>query len=326
MQRGECAGPLPVRIEESFARQLDALPGPTRRLVQLAAADPSGNPSLLLLRAAGRLAIPADAADPAVQAGLVEFRGWVRFRHPLARSAAYRSASFSDRQQMHAALAEETDPQADPDRRAWHRAQAATGPDEEVAAELERSAGRAQAGGGLAATAAFLERAVALTADPARHTGRILAAAQANMQAGEFDKALELLATAAARLLDEPASAQVELLRGQISFVSGLGSGAPLQLLKAASRLEPFNLELARETYLIAWSAATSRAHLDGGTLLERICRAIRALPTPGGNPRPLDLLLDGLALLTTEGHTAAAPTLRRAAPPTSCTARRSNG
>ena len=223
------AAPLAGRIEDSFARQLDALPDQTRRLVQLAAADPSGDRQLVW-RAAGRLGIPIQAAEPAVEAGLVEFGSRVRFRHPLARSAAYRSASFSERQQMHAALAEVTDPIADPDRRAWHRAQAAAGPDEEVAAELERSAGRAQARGGLAAAAAFLERSVLLTADPARHAERALAAAQANMQAGAFGKALDLLAEARGQgsgPLDELASARVELLRGQIAFASGLGSDAP---------------------------------------------------------------------------------------------------
>ena len=166
------AGPLAGRIEDSFARQLEALPDQTRRLVQLAAADPSGDLPLVW-RAAGRLGMPVPAAAPAVEAGLVEFGGRVRFRHPLARSAAYRSASLSDRQRAHVTLAEVTDPQADPDRRAWHRAQAAAGPDEDVAVELERSAGRAQARGGLAAAAAFLERAVRLTADPARHAERV---------------------------------------------------------------------------------------------------------------------------------------------------------
>ncbi|HEY7880525.1 MAG TPA: AAA family ATPase, partial [Streptosporangiaceae bacterium] len=189
------AAPLTSRIEESFRRQLDALPAETRRLLQLAAADPSGDRTLVW-RAARRLGIPVQAGTAATEAGLAEFSGQVRFRHPLARSAVYRSASLSDRQQMHAALAEVTDPQADPDRRVWHRAQAAGGPDEEVAAELERSAGRAQARGGLAAAAAFLERSVLLTADPARHAERTLAAAQASMQAGAFGKALELLATA----------------------------------------------------------------------------------------------------------------------------------
>ena len=306
------AGPLPGRIENSFARQLDALPGQTRRLVQLAAADPSGDRSLVG-RAAGRLAIPADAADPAVQAGLVEFGDWVRFRHPLARSAAYRSASLSDRQQMHAALAEVTDPIADPDRRAWHRAQAATGPDEEVAAELERSAGRAQARGGLAAAAAFLERAAVLTADPARHANRVLAAAQASLQAGMFGEALESLATAEAGPLDEFASARVDLLRGLIAFASSLGSDAPSLLLRAAKRLEPLNMDLARETYLNAWRAASLAGRLAGAGDMLEVSRAARSLPPPADPPRPIDLILDGLARLVTDGPAAAAPALRQA-------------
>src|SRR5712691_7613057 len=232
------AVPLAGRIEGSFARQLDALPDQTRRLLLLAAADPSGDRPLVW-RAAGRLGIPVQAGAPAVEAGLVEFGTRVRFRHPLVRSAAYRSASFSERQQMHAALAEATDPIADPDRRAWHRAQAAAGPDEEVAAELECSAGRAQARGGLAAAAAFLERSVLLTADPARHAERALAAAQASLQAGAFGKAVELLATAEAGPLDEFQRARVDLVRGNVAFASGLGSDAPPLLLQAARALEP---------------------------------------------------------------------------------------
>jgi DNA-binding CsgD family transcriptional regulator len=305
------AGPLPGRIEDSFARQLDALPEQTRRLLQLAAADPSGDRSLVW-RAAARLAIPADAADPAVQAGLMEFVGQVRFRHPLARSAAYRSAALADRRQLHAALAEVTDPIADPDRRAWHRAQAATEPDEEVAAELERSAGRAQARGGLAATAAFLERAVELTADPARRAERILAAAQASTEAGAFDAALELLATAEARPLDELQRARVDLLRGHVAFAAGLSSDAPSLLLKAAKRLEPLNLELARETYANAWFAASIAGRLAASDMLE-VSRAARALPPPKQPPRAVDLLLDGYALLVTDGPPAAAPMLRQA-------------
>jgi DNA-binding CsgD family transcriptional regulator len=308
------AAPLTNRIEDSFTRQLDALPADTRRLVQLAAADPSGDQSLVW-RAAERLGISArSAAAPAAEAGLVEFGARMQFRHPLARSAVYRSASLSDRQQMHAALAEVTDPVADPDRRAWHRAQAAAGPDEEVAAELERCAGRAQARGGLAAAAAFLERSVALTVDATRHVERTLAAAQANLQAGEFDKSLELLTTAETRPLDELQRARVDLLRGHVSFASGLGSDAPALLLNAARRLERFDLELARETYLTAWGAAGITAHLDGGTVLLSVSRAVRNLPAPGASPGPLDLLLDGLALLTTEGYAAATPALRRAA------------
>jgi DNA-binding CsgD family transcriptional regulator len=306
------AAPLTGRIEDSFARQLDALPAETRRLVQLAAADPSGDRPLVW-RAAARLGIPVQASVAAVEAGLAEFGGRVRFRHPLARSAAYRSASLSDRQQLHAALAEVTDPKVDPDRRAWHRAEAAAGPDEEVAAELERSAGRAQARGGLAAAAAFLERSVLLTADPARHTDRILAAAQACLQAGAFGKALELLATAEAGPLDEFASARVDLLRGQIAFASGMGSDAPSLLLKAAKRLEPLNLDLARDIYLDAWAAASFAGRLAGAGDMLEVSRAVRALPPPANPPRPVDLALDGLALRVTDGPAAAALVLRQA-------------
>jgi DNA-binding CsgD family transcriptional regulator len=305
------AAPLASAIEDSFARQLDALPDQTRRLLLLAAADSSGDRPLVW-RAAGRLGIPAQAGAPAVEAGLVEFGTRVRFRHPLVRSAAYRYASFSERQQVHAALAEAADPIADPDRRAWHRAQSAAGPDEEVAAELERSAGRAQARGGLAAAAAFLERSVLLSADPARHAERALAAAQASLQAGGFAKAQDLLATAEAGPLDELQSARADLLRGQIAFASGPGADAPALLLKAAKRLEPLNLDLARQTYLNAWVAAPLAGRLaEAGDLLE-ISRAARALPPPH-SPHPADLLLDGLALLITDGPAAAAPVLRQA-------------
>ena len=302
---------LAGRIEESFIRQLDALPAQTQRLVQLAAADPSGD-RLLVWRAARRLGIRVQVRAPAVEAGLVEFGARIRFRHPLARSAAYRSAQFSERQQLHAALAQVTDPRADPDRRAWHRAAAVAGPNEEVAAELERSAGRAQARGGLAAAAAFLERAALLTADPAWQAERALAAARVSLQAGAFGKALGLLATAEAGPLDEFASARVDLLRGQIAFASGLGSDAPPLLLKAAKRLEPLNLDLARETYLSAWMAALFAGRLAGAGDLLEVCRAARALPPPA-EPRTVDLVLDGLALIVTDGPAAAAPALRRA-------------
>src|SRR5580704_3671436 len=214
--------PLDGRIEESFRRQLEALPAQTRRLVQLAAADPSGDP-VLVWRAAGRLAIGAGAAGPAAAAGLAEFGARVRFRHPLVRSAAYRSASAEARQELHGALAEATDPAVDPDRRAWHHAQAAPGPDEDVAAELEQSAGRAQRRGGLAAAAAFLERAALLTPEPARRAQRALAAAQFKHQAGALDAALGLLAMAQAGPLDELQRARADLLRAQIAFASSHG-------------------------------------------------------------------------------------------------------
>jgi DNA-binding CsgD family transcriptional regulator len=304
------AGSLTGRIEDSFLRRLEALPTQTRRLLLLAAADPSGDPALVW-RAAGRLGLPVQAAGPAVGAGLAEFGVRVRFRHPLVRSVAYRSASLADRQQVHGALAEATDPVADPDRRAWHRAQAAAGPDEEVAAELERSADRAQARGGLAAAAAFLERAVQLTADPAHLAERALAAAQASMRAGAFDKALGLLVMTGAWPLDEFAAARVDLLRGQVAFATGLMADAPPLLLKAARRLEPLDSGLARETYVDAWGAAFLAGQLAADDLAE-ISRAARAL-SRSPDPGPAELLLNGLALVITDGVPAAAPTLKQA-------------
>ena len=304
---------LSGRIEDSFARQLEAFPPQTRRLLLLAAADPSGDRSLVW-RAAGRLGIPVQAAAPAVEAGLADFGARVRFRHPLARSAAYRLASVAEIQEAHGVLAEVTDPIADPDRRAWQRAQAAPGPDEDVAIELENSASRAQARGGLAAAAAFLERAVLLTADPTRHAERALAAAQAFLQAGVFGNALELLVTAEAGPLDEFQKARVDLLRGQIAFASGLGSDAPPLLLEAARRLEPLNLDLARETYLSAWMAALFAGRLGGSVDLLAVSRAASALPPLADPPRPVDLILDGLAQLVTDGPATAAQKLRHAA------------
>ena len=303
---------LTGRIEESFIRRLELLSDDARRLLLVAAAEPTGDP-LLLWRAAGRLGLgPADA-EAAEAEGLVAIGGRVTFRHPLVRSAMYRSAAAEDCRKVHLALAEATDRQTDPDRRAWHLAAAAAGPDEEVALELERSAGRAQARGGLAAAAAFLRRAVALTRDPVRRAVRALAAAQASLQAGEFDAALKLAATAEAGPLDEFQRALVGLLRAQVTFAAGLWSDAPPLLLKAARRLESYDLDLARETYLTAWGAAGLAEDVAAREVLVEICHAVRALSPLPGEPRPRDLLLDGFALLITEGHAAATPTLQRA-------------
>jgi hypothetical protein len=247
--------PVVTRIEQSYAQRLLRLPSDTRLLLLAAAAEPLGDP-VLLHRAAEILGLDMAAADPAVDAGLLEIGGRVEFAHPLVRSAAYRSAAADDRHRVHRALAEATDAQTDPDRRAWHLARATPGPDENVAAELERSAGRAQARGGVAAAAAFLQRATALTVDPTRRAERALAAAQVSLQAGAFDATLGLLATAEARPLDEFQRARVDLVRAHVAFASGLGSDAPPLLLKAARQLEPFDVELARETYLVAWAAA----------------------------------------------------------------------
>jgi DNA-binding CsgD family transcriptional regulator len=304
------AMPLAGRIEESFGRQLDALPAQTRRLVQLAAADPSGDP-VLVWRAAGRLAIGPGAADPAVEADLADFGARVRFRHPLVRSAAYRSASTETRQELHGALAEATDPAADPDRRAWHRAQAAPGPDEEVASELEQCAGRAQNRGGLAAAAAFLEQSVRLTLDPARRARRALTAAQAKHRAGAPDAALGLLAIAQAGPLDDLQRARGDLLRAQVVFAASHGRDAPPLMLSAAKRLEVLDGGLARETYLEAFTAAMFVGRLSPA--VGDVARAVRRAPAPLAPGRAPDLLLDGLALLVTEGYATGTPALRRA-------------
>jgi DNA-binding CsgD family transcriptional regulator len=308
------ADPLPVAgmIEQSFLRRITPLPEVTRFLLLLAAAEPAGDPALLW-RAAGSLGISADAASPAEADGLLTVADRVTFRHPLVRSAVYQAAPAAGRRRAHRALAEATDPGTDPDRRAWHRAQAAAGADEDIAAELERSASRAQARGGLAAAAAFLERAAALTLKPTLRAERELAAAGATAQAGAFDAALRLLAAAEAEPLDELQSARADLLRGQIAFASSRGSDAPPLLLKAARRLEPLDAGLARQTYLEALSAALYAGRFaTGGGLREaaEAAQAARLAPQP---PGAADLVIDGLVLLITEGHAAAAPTLERA-------------
>jgi DNA-binding CsgD family transcriptional regulator len=304
---------LSGRIEESYQRQLYALPAQTRRLVQLAAADPVGDP-LLVWRAAERLGIGAGAATPGAEAGLLEFGARVRFRHPLVRSMAYRSASLQERHEVHRALAEATDPRADPDRRAWHLAQAAPGPDDEIAAELERSAGRAQARGGMAAAAAFLERAALLTREPDRRAQRLLAAARAKRAAGALDAALGLLAAVETGPRDALRTAEAEQLRGQIALDQRRGSDAARMLLGAARSFEPLDPGLARETYLEAlWEAAMLAGDVDQAGDVRQAAEAALASPPAPGPPRPVDVLLDALALRFTQGYRAAAPALSRA-------------
>src|SRR3954453_11506143 len=303
---------LEGRIQQSFLARVDALPEDSRRLLLVAAAEPAGDPALLW-RAARRLGITDEALGPAESAGLLEVGARVRFRHPLVRSAVYLAASPQERRDAHRVLAEATDAAVDPDRRAWHLAEAAPGPDEEVAAELERAAGRAQARGGVAAAAAFLERAVGLTSEPERRAGRALAAARANLQAGAFDAALALLATAEAGPGDELERASVDLLRGQIAFASSAGADAPALLLKAARQLESLDIALARETYLDAWVAALFAGRFARAGNVHEISRVAMSAPEPAPAPRSTDLLLDGFSVLVTEGRVAAAPIVRRA-------------
>jgi DNA-binding CsgD family transcriptional regulator len=305
-------GRLADHIERSFLRRLEPLPVETRRLLLAAAAEPVGD-VLLLWRAAERLGLGADAAAPAQTAGLIEFGSRVRFRHPLVRSAVYHAAAVPDRREVHRALADATDPAADPDRRAWHRAQAATGPDEEVASAVERSAHRAYGRGGVAAAAAFLERAVELTPDSARRGERALAAAQAKFEAAALDIADELLAIAERCPLDELQRARLARLRGHIVFARRRGSDAPPLLLRAAQELETLDPALARETYLEALGAAIYAGRLNGDRGVREAAEAARAAP-PGPTPRrSIDLLLDGMATRFTEGPAAGTPQLRRA-------------
>ncbi|MGY4652244.1 AAA family ATPase [Mycobacterium sp. URHB0021] len=302
---------LSTAMETSFQRGVDAVPEQTRRLLLLAAAEPLGDPRLLW-PAAARLGIGADAAAPAVEAGLAEFGVRVRFRHPLVRSAVYRSASLHDRQVAHGALAEVTDSRHDPDRRAWHLAHAAAGPDDDVADELERSSGRARARGGLAAAAAFHQRAATLTLDPALRSERALAAASAQVEAGAFDAALDLLAMAEGGPLNDFQRARADLVRARLAHVTGRGSDAPPLLLKAAERLQPIDAGLSRTTYVEAFSAAMFAGVLAAGGGVREVAHAAETSPTPAA-PRLPDLLLDGLCAHYNSGYTAGLPILRRA-------------
>jgi DNA-binding CsgD family transcriptional regulator len=306
------ARPLASRVEETFAQRVETLPRETQRLLLLAAAEPVGDVSLLW-RAAERLGIRGDAGKPAEAAALIDLGIRVRFRHPLVRSATYRSADFHDRQDVHRALAEATDPATDPDRRAWHRAQAAPGPDEAVAHELERSADRAQARGGAAAAAAFLARAAELTPEPAARGRRAVAAAQAKFDAGASDAALELLATAELAPLDELQRARLERLRAEIAFARTRGSNAPALLFDAARRLEPLDAVMARETHLEAMVAAMYAGRLGDKPGVREAAEAARAAPPAPQPPTAVDLLFDGLATRFTEGYAAGVPPLRRA-------------
>jgi DNA-binding CsgD family transcriptional regulator len=303
--------PLSGRIEESFRRRLGALPGEARRLLLVAAAEPVGD-AAVVWRAAAQLGIGADAAGLAAEAGLIEFDTRVRFRHPLVRSAAYLSASVRHRQAVHRALAEVTDPASDPDRRAWHRAHATAGLDEDVAVELERSAGRARGRGGIAAAAAFFERAAMLTPEPGRRAERLLAAARAKRDLGALDAALELLVAVEAGPVDALRTAEVEHLRGQIALEQQRGGDAGRLLVSAARRLEPLDPALARETHLEALGAAIAGDLDSPGGVLE-VAAAARAAPHGPEPPRAVDVLLDAFAIRVTEGYAAAAPTLTRA-------------
>jgi DNA-binding CsgD family transcriptional regulator len=301
---------LSARLEQSFLGRVRSMPDQTQRFLLLAAAEPVGDPTLLI-RAAELVGLGVDAATPAEAVGLIELSAKVRFHHPLVRSAIYRAAPLAHRQAVHHALAEATDAQTDPDRRAWHRAQAALGADEDLAGELERSAERAQARGGLGAAAAFLERAAALTPGRGRRARRALAAAQAKYLAGSPQAALTLLESAESTPIDALDTAMAERLRGRIALhVSRSGEGAPV-LFDAAQRLESLDPGLARETHLEALHAAAVAGRLGMG--MRDAATAARTAPAAPGPQRASDVLLDGLAVRFTDGVRAGAPILKRA-------------
>ncbi len=306
------AVPLSAQIEEHFTRRLAIVPPDGRRMLLLAAADPTGDLALVS-RAAERLEIPKSAARTLGSEGLLDLDAGVAFRHPLARSAVYRASTVDERSAVHRALADATDPETDPDRRAWHRAQATSMPDEDVASELERSAARAQARGGFAAAAAFLERSSVLTLDPARRAARALAAAQAKHEAGAFDEALTLASNAEAGPLDGVQRAELDLLRARISFASQRGNEATGLLLTAAKAFEPLDARRAREIYLDALSAAVFAGRLAGPIGAREVAVAARALREPATPPAPADLLLDGLIRMIIEGPGTGTPALREA-------------
>jgi DNA-binding CsgD family transcriptional regulator len=301
---------VPGRLEEHYRRRIEELPEDTQSLMLVAAADPVGD-AALVWRASQTLAIAPEALAPAAAAALLEIGPDVRFRHPLVRSAVYRAAQIAERRRVHAALAQVSDQDRDAERCAWHRALAASAPDESVAAELERSAGRAQMRGGLAAAVTFLERAASLSPEPAPRARRHLAAARAKHQAGAPEAALALLANAERGPLDQMQRAQAELLRAQITFTTNRGRDAPALLLKAAKQLEPLDPALARETYLEALMAAQVAGRSVPGAVGE-VAQAARAAPASPAS-RGLDMLLDGMAMMITDGHAPAVPLLRSA-------------
>ena len=301
---------VPLRVQDGFQRRSASLPAETQMLLLIAAAEPTGDVDLLW-RAAAHLRIARDAAAPAEAAGLVEMDTRVRFRHPLVRSAVYQACTPTDRRRAHDALAAATDPRLDPDRFAWHRAQAVLGSDEDAAAGLVRSADRARARGGLAAAAAFLQRASELTREPAGRATRALQAAEAKHEAGASDTALGLLQVATAGPLDALQCARVKLLRAQIAFDRTRRSDVPEMLLDAAGTLAPLDAALSRATYLHALDAAIITGGPGDGVLA--VARAARSAPPPPGPSAPSDLLLDGLVTSYTEGYAVGLPELRRA-------------
>jgi DNA-binding CsgD family transcriptional regulator len=302
---------LSGRVQQSFVRRIESLPEDARHALFVAAAEPVGDVTLLL-RALDTLGIAADSIIPAENAGLIELGQRVRFPHPFVRSAAYRAATPEVRRRGHAALAEATDRESDPDRRAWHSAHAARTADEAVAVELERCASRAQARAGPEAAAAFLERAVELTPDPRLRGQRAFSAARAKLHAGALAGAEALLAVAALCPLDELELARVERLKATIAFARTRGGDTPALLSAAAQRLETLDPEMAREAHLDAlWAAVRSGRFAKAQGVVEAAEAAIA--PMRGSSSRAIDLMLEGLTTRMGRGYAAALPVVARA-------------
>lgn len=309
---------LPARFETSgtaedtLRARVAELPHQTRRLLALAAAEPLGDPSTVW-RAAELLGIRTTAAAPAVDAGLVELGQRITFRHPLIRSVAYRSVSTPDRRAMHRTLAGVTDAGHEPDRRAWHLGHAAAGPEEAVAAELERCATRAQNRGGLAAAAAFLQRATALSVNPGKRADRAIAAASAMAHSGATQETTALLRVAESLPLDDAQRARADLVRAQLAFITHRGNDAAPLLLQAAKRFEVIDVRMARDTYLEALAAALLAGRLAQGCDVLDVARVAIGAPAAPDPPLPIDLLLDGMARNYHVGFTEGLPLLRAA-------------
>jgi DNA-binding CsgD family transcriptional regulator len=303
--------PLSRRLEETFLARAAELPDQARLLMLVAAAEPMGD-AALLWQAANELDIDGGAGSADEFRALLTIDDRVTFRHPLVRSAVYQGATMADRRRVHRAIAEVTDPLVDPDRRAWHRASAATGPDEAVAEDLELSAQRAQARGGLVAAAAFLQRSVALTEQPSLRVRRARAAARVSVHAGEFDLAARMMTIVETAATDDDQVAHALLLRGQLAFASGRPRDSIRLFMSAAEQLKELDPTVARETYLEAWAAAVFAGEPGGDTSLLAVSTAAARLPQVA-DPGPAGILLEGLSTWITEGRVAAAPLLRRA-------------
>ncbi len=306
--------PLPVggSLEEAFGRRVRRLPAEARLLLAVAAAEPVGSQALVW-RAAGQLGIDPDAAASADLGGLAAIGSQVEFRHPLIRSVVYQTMPLRQRRLIHRALAAAGDG-SEPDRVAWHLGMAAAGPDEAVAARLEQAAGRARDRGGYAAAVMFLSRAAELSADECLRAGRLLAASEAALIAGQPVRAGALLEAATPKLGDPLGRAQARRLHGTIRCALGQAGEASSILLAAVRALAPYDPRGARETLLEAAEAALFAGWSASQAVMPEVAAAARAMPdVPESEASAADLLLDGFVARAAAGYPAAVPLFRRA-------------